>query len=101
MDHTLAVKVSDHQSGELMVAFLKDHLKSWGRIIGDDRIREHSWTGPQWDAMRKNQMVFEYAGGGGGEREYLFAVVRWIAMRIGDRHKARILPQYLDGCTWV
>ena len=103
MNHTLSVKVSDQQSGELMVEFLKSPvLKSWGQIIGDDRIKTHSWSGPHWGATRKNHLVFDYLGVGGGEREYLFAIVRWLAMRIGDRNKNRILPQYLlNDHEWV
>jgi hypothetical protein len=103
MNHILSVKVSDQQSGELMIEFLRSpHVRTWGQIIGDDSIKTHSWIGPHWGTTRKNFLVFEYVGVGGGEREYLFALVRWIALRIGDRNKSRILPQYLvNSQEWV
>ena len=80
-----------------MLDFLDDGYRSWPDIVDDDEGSQ--FRGPTDDlsyAHAKHQVGFDYVAGGGADREYAYAVVRWMAFHVGRRKrrfKVGVLPR--------
>ncbi len=98
MGYTVTAPVRSKQAWSKMLAFLERNYRTWpalnGRPKGASYIR-----GPIGDDFSydhgKQRIGFDY-NCFGGEREYMLALVRWIALRVGRKRGGR--PYYLyDG----
>jgi hypothetical protein len=71
-----------------MRAFLEDSYRPWPDILDEDE--EADFRGPSDKleyAHAKCQLGFDYVAAGGAEREYVYALIRWMALHIGRRKR--------------
>lgn len=70
-----------------MTSFLKDMYRTWPQVTGDDATP--GFEGPTDEGLQgissECYIGFSYGSPPGVEREYVFALVRWISIQIGRR----------------
>jgi len=73
-----------------MFELLVDSYTPWAEIVDDENS---TFSGPRADdelihsAGRHNILGFDYTAAVGSEREYVFSVARWIALKVGRRRR--------------
>lgn len=83
MGYSISVSARSSRLKSRMVEFLVGSYHPWPDIVEDDE--ESLFNGPMH--FGKLGIGFEYTAEGGPEREYNFAFVRWLALRIGRRRR--------------
>lgn len=88
MGFSLTVSVRSQRLKDGMHEFLLKKYKPWSEFLDDDEVPDH-FQGPfiddQLDTPGKCCIGFDYEPITGPEREYHFALVRWMALQIGKR----------------
>jgi len=91
MGFSLSVSVRSHRLKEEMHGFLLSSYKPWSELVEDDDTQD-SFQGPyvdeELDTPGKCCIGFDYHPVPGAEREYHFALVRWIALQVGKRRSS-------------
>jgi hypothetical protein len=90
MGYTIAVHARTPQLQERMLRFMGNHYRSWREITGAGQPGDFdgSALGPTSELSYDKSEVpigFDYGGLSGWEREYVYAVCRWMAIRVGKR----------------
>lgn len=98
MGYSIATPVRSEKAHREMLAFLKENYRPWGKVIGNDDAGGYI-TEPTSDLSydhSKRKIGFDY-NASGGERQYAFAIVRWIALKVGRRTAAKTPYYVYDG----
>jgi hypothetical protein len=84
-----------------MLSFLETNYRRWPDVNNDGKSHAYA-RGPTDDlsyGAAKNRIGFDYGPLSGGEREYIYAVLRWMAIQVGVRKakftKNEITPNIL------
>ena len=122
MGYTITIKVKSKAIGDQIIAFYRKNLKGWADLVSDAggvKLDKAAWyfRGPLWARKEDNDGVGEGCDGlsychrklhigfdyncGLGEREYLFTIIRWLAVRFGDKAKNNNLRYLYDGNEWT
>jgi hypothetical protein len=110
MGYSVSVTIRSPALQARMREFLEASYRPWPDILDEDE--ETQFQGPTDEleyAHAKHQLGFNYSTGGGAEREYVFALIRWMALHIGRRRSHfrmgsldRAAPYYVyDGAEVV
>jgi len=106
MGYSVSVTIRSRQLQARMRAFLEDSYRPWPEILDEDERADFRGPSDTLEyAHAKCQLGFDYLAGGGAEREYIYALIRWMALRIGRRKRLfrmgslkRAVPYYVyDG----
>lgn len=71
-----------------MANFLADTYRPWAEIASENVTAQ--FVGPTDEleyAYSKCQLGFNYLVSGGAEREYVYAIVRWVALQVGRNRR--------------
>lgn len=111
MGYSISIKVKDKATGDKLIAFFKQNFRTWaslanekaGKTLYQDEKESYfsalSWSKDLSYCHKKLHIGFDY-NACMGEREYCFTLIRWLAIRFGD--KINGTPRYLyDGCEWI
>ena len=99
MGYTIAAPCKSEKQKRKMLDFLNANWRSWKEIggTGQGGTTRPLGCGLSYDRSH-HRIGFNY-NAFGGEREYAFATVRWIALRVGKKATKNKLPYYVnDGC---
>jgi hypothetical protein len=111
MGYSISFQVRNPALGKKMVAFLRKHGRSMEHLVGV-KDADPSLYGPYWAdgkgdkesrdrgglsyVHRKGHIGFDY----GNDREYKYCLLKWMAQKIGVKHKG--VHRYLyDGYEWI
>lgn len=71
-----------------MANFLADAYRPWAEIASESATAQFSGpTNELEDSYAKCALGFNYQAAGGAEREYVHAVVRWMALQVGRKRR--------------
>jgi len=101
MGYSIAAPCQNVKLRDKMHKFLQEHYRPWTVIRGGDQEERYA-TLPEKDGLSYHQgkcyIGFDYGVIGGGEREHVYTVVRWVALKIGKTNPWTKLPYYVyDG----
>src|SRR5574343_1336746 len=86
MGYSVAARAKNRELQTKMLAFLAKNFKLWPEVIGKPKRGSYA-SRPQsqldYDHGRTS-IGFDY-NAYGGEREYIFAIFRWVAIKVGRR----------------
>lgn len=106
MGYSMGARAKNVALKKQMLAFLDEHYRCWPQVLGQDE--EHWWfnaSPPKGSPdlsydYAKTAVGFDHSGLHGWQRPYLYAVSRWIALKVGPRKrrfsKDTIKPNVLD-----
>lgn len=88
MGYSISVSVRSQRLKEEMHAFLQDVYRPWYAVAGyDEELTD--FRGPQIDvAESKCSLGFSYQSGVQPERAYVFALIRWVAIKVSRTKSA-------------
>lgn len=90
MGYSLAIRVRSDQLRQRFLKFLQTNFRRWSVVCGKDPSEWHgSASGPTDDisyGKTKTSIGFDYQSGMYDfERDYIYSVIRWMALKVGDR----------------
>jgi hypothetical protein len=86
MKHSMAVPVRNNLFLYAMADFLADNYRPWADIVdGAGKAQFHGPTDELVENPAKCRIGFNYTLAHGPEREYVMALLRWIASKVGRR----------------
>lgn len=93
MGYSVSVNCKSQQAQTRMLKFLEKNFKHWGVLNGGSPDEARYISDPQNDlyyAHGKHQIGFNYGAWGANtaEREYYFALLRWVSIQVGQRRKS-------------
>jgi hypothetical protein len=99
MGYSVAAPCRSYELRDAMLDMLSDNFQQWPQLNGEDP--EGSLYGPRADDLSYHHgrcfIGFDY-NCGDGERYYAFALVRWVALKIGRVTPVARVPFYVyDG----
>ena len=111
MGYTSTFQVKNETEGNKLLRFLKDNLRTWKSVIGEeDKLEGYEvfkWAlesnKPDGKSLlsychRKGHIGFDY--GSGSRDEFHYAVLRWATKKIGVKRNG--MARYLyDGNQWM
>ena len=88
MGYSISVNCKSQQAQTRMLKFLERHFRHWGVLMGGPSDADRYISAPQ--AHGKHQVGFDYGAWGANttEREYYYALLRWVAIQVGQRRKS-------------
>lgn len=89
MGASISIRVSGDKKRAKMLAFMAKNYRRWSEVFPEGRKSESAGD-PSGDfARRRKDIGFEYAAHlYGWERIFVYSVLRWMALKVGDK-KAR------------
>lgn len=104
MGYSIAIRCKNKALQEQMISFMDENYRNWPEISGMDIHAYSNFTDELSYDSNKRAIGFDY-NACEPERDYIFAVVRWLALKIGKKIKWKELgriPFYVyDGCEPV
>jgi len=105
MGYSLAIRVRSDQLRPKFLKFLQTNFRRWSVVCGKDPSEWHgSASGPTDDisyGKTETSIGFDYQSGMYGfERDYIYSVIRWMALKVGDR-KTKMRVDVPDGGSVV
>lgn len=87
MGYTVATPIRDEESKARMLAFLEKNFRHWQDVCGGREGTQRFYRGPLPDGELSYdkgpcRIGFDF-NAGDYEREYIFAVCRWMALKVG------------------
>jgi len=70
-----------------MADFLADMYRPWAEIASEETTSQFEGPTDELDCPYACCLGFSYQAGGGAEREYIYAVIRWMALQVGRTKK--------------
>jgi hypothetical protein len=101
MGYSVAAPVRSQELFEKMYRFIAKNFRMWPEVMG-----EPGWFSYASRPLRTGQLSYDNGrrsigfdyNAYGGEREYIFALVRWMAIKVGRRTPYAKIPFYVyDG----
>ncbi len=88
MGYSISVNCKSQQAQTRMLKFLERHFRHWGVLMGGPSDADRYISDPK--AHGKHQVGFDYGAWGANttEREYYYALLRWVAIQVGQRRKS-------------
>jgi hypothetical protein len=88
MGHTVSVSVRSQRLKLAMHELLLDNFAPWMEVVD---VAESTFSGPLIDDdlfySGPSRLGFNYTMAVGPEREYIFSIVRWVALKVGRRRR--------------
>lgn len=88
MGLSVSVSIKSHRLKDKMYDFLREMYRSWPEVIDEDR--EGLFRGPDTELLYAHGQCivgFDYSEAPQEEREYNFAIMRWVALQVGRRRR--------------
>jgi hypothetical protein len=88
MGYTISIPIESKKIRVKFFKFMEKNFRHWSLITGKNPDEWHGSGGPPTDEVweRPTSIGFDYQSGMGGfERDYLYSVIRWMAIKVGDR----------------
>lgn len=88
MGYTISIPIKSKKLRIKFFKFMERNYRRWSVVTGKDPNEWHGSSGPPTDEVfeRPTSIGFDYQSGMGGfERDYLYSVIRWMAIKVGDR----------------
>lgn len=85
MGYSIAVICKDKETQQKMFQFLKKNYVSWSKLTKEKNEYSSDPTDDLSYSRKKNQIGFDYGPIMGGERNYKYCLVYWIAIRTCNR----------------
>jgi hypothetical protein len=90
MGYSISIQVPSDDLRRKMLGFMKAKYRRWSVVCG---ITHNEWNGSAGDptddysyGKTENSIGFDYQSGMHGfERDYIYSVLRWMAIKVGDR----------------
>lgn len=102
MGYSISVHVSSDELRSKMLQFLEKGYRKWSVVCGKNPSKCHgSSRGPTDDLSyggTKTSIGFDYQSGMYGfERDYIYSLTRWMAIKVGDRKTEMPTDEDEDG----
>jgi hypothetical protein len=88
MGYTISIPVQALELRTKFFQFMEKNFRHWSIVTGKTPDEWRGSGGPPTDDVfeRPTSIGFNYQSGMGGfERDYLYSVIRWMAIKVGDR----------------
>lgn len=83
MGYNISARARSAKLQAKMVAFMREHYRTWN-AVSESKGREVEQP-PSDDVSGSNGVGFHYSAVSGLAREWIYAVVRWMALKVGTR----------------
>jgi hypothetical protein len=102
MGYSIAIRVSSSTKREKAVAFLQKHYRSYVEIFGkqgkwDSHVKRGPIVGPLGYDQAKRSIGFDYSAFVEIEDHYIYSLMAWLAMKVGDKNQQGIPFLVYDG----
>jgi hypothetical protein len=102
MGYSLSIRVKSDQCRYKFLKFMQANFRHWSIVCGKEHSRWHGSASDLTDDISygktKTSIGFDYQSGMRGfERDYLYSVVRWMALKVGDRKKRMVVDETDNG----
>lgn len=103
MGYSIAIRVGSSELRLRFLKFMQESFRRWSMVCGKD---PSEWQGSASDPTddlsyggTKTSIGFDYQSGMYGfERDYIYSVIRWMAIKVGDR-KTKMLIDDDEGAV--
>lgn len=90
MGYSLAIPVKSDELRQKFLSFMQKNFRHWYVVCGKDPSEWHGSASDPTDRVSygdaKTSIGFDYQSGMYGfERDYIYSVTRWMAVKVGDR----------------
>jgi hypothetical protein len=98
MGYSISIHVSSDELRGKILQFLEKNYRCWPAVCGKGK---HSYSrGPTDDISyggTKTSIGFDYGAMSGFERDYIYSVLRWMAIKVGDRKTEMFTDETEEG----
>lgn len=98
MGYSIAIRVKSEKTHPKFLAFMKQNFRPWNVLRRVDPSEWQGSAGDPTDALSyggaKRLIGFDYQSGMYGfERDYIYSMIRWMALKVGDRKKQMVVDK--------
>ena len=104
MGYSLAIRVRSDELRQKFLKFLQNNFRRWSVVCGKDPSEWHGSASDPTDNLSycgtKTSIGFDYQSGMFGfERDYIYSVIRWMAIKVGDRKDRMLIDEDDEGAV--
>jgi hypothetical protein len=98
MGYSLAIRVRSNKLRQEFLKFLQSNFHRWSIVCGKDPSKWQGSAGDPTETLSyggsSTSIGFDYSSGMYGfERDYIYSVIRWMAIKVGDRKKQMLIDE--------
>jgi len=106
MGYSIVIQVKSDETRRKFLKFIQENFRHWNMVSGVDSSEWQGSAGEPTDDLSyggtKTSIGFDYQSGMYGfERDYLYSVLRWMAIKVGDRKTRMVVDKDDEGAVAI